>query len=83
MLKQSGRDLRRMPRIGSAWTGRWTPSHLVLVLSVVAVALAGFILSEDNVIGSSVAFAVNVFCVLALIAGDAWLVRRRPHRSHD
>jgi hypothetical protein len=55
----------------------------VLVLSVVAVALAGFILSEDNVIGSSVAFAVNVFCVLALIAGDAWLVRRRPHRSHD
>jgi hypothetical protein len=55
----------------------------VLILSVLAVALAGFILSTDNVISSSVSFAVNMFCLVALIAGDAWLVRRGSHRSDD
>ena len=83
MLKQTGQSPKRRPRIGSAWTGRWTPFHVALFLSVLAIGLAGFILSADNVIDSSVSFAVNMFCVLALIAGDAWLVRKASHRSDE
>jgi hypothetical protein len=83
VLKQTGQDSRREPQRGSAWTGRWTPFHVALFLSVLAIGLAGYILSVDNVIGSSVSLAINMFCLVALIAGDAWLVRRGSRRSHD
>lgn len=83
MLKQTGQTPPRRPRIGSAWTGRWTPLHIALFLSVLTIGLAGFILRADDVIDSSVSFAINMFCLLTLIVGDAWLVRRNSRRSHD
>lgn len=76
MLKHTEGNPTRRPRIGSAWTGRWTPLHIVLFVSVVTIGLAGFILRTNDVVGSSVSFAIYIFCLLALIVGDAWLARR-------
>jgi hypothetical protein len=82
MLNDNGRDPKRVPRIGSAWTGRWTPFHIALFLSVLGIGLAGLILSSDHLISSSVSLAVNMLCLLALIVGDAWMVRRVSRRDH-